>query len=279
VYSRGLGPYFLTGTHHQQVVHGRAPRHRGVQVGTVVRVFSDGVHVKCLHTIKRGDGLVFDAATWRSPEEPEEGSSVYEVQGVSRDVVPLQFGRNAVDFARIRAGDLVWRSFDPALPRRLKRLTEATTPVSTRPVSFAVTARSGAPLQLVAQTANGHSPRVTGIVPLALAQHRALDEVFLREHLGKLGGTPFHLEAVTLDSAEPLFVPVSEVNALRRQVVEQLMALQTSYETPPTYRVVADTLAQLQPSVTLPTPAQVHVLVRTPEQLEAALAVRPAPRR
>jgi U32 family peptidase len=276
VYSRGLGPYFLTGTNHQQVVHGRAPRHRGVQVGTVVRVLSDGVHVKYLHPLKCGDGLVFDAAAWRSPEEPEEGGSVYEVQAVSRDVVLLQFGHHAVDFTRIRAGDLVWRSFDPTLPRRLKRLTEATTPVYTRPVSFAVTARSGAPLQLAAQTANGHSAGVTGIVPLAPAQHRALDEAFLREHLGKLGGTPFYLEAVTLDSAEPLFVPVSEVNALRRQVVEQLMALQTSYETPPTYRVVADTLAQLQPSVALPTPAQVHVLVRTPEQLEAALAARPA---
>src|SRR5437867_8525778 len=107
VYSRGLGPYFLTGTNHQQVVRGRTPRHRGVQVGKVVRVLSDGVHVKCLHTIKRGDGLVFDAAAWRSPEEPEEGGSVYEMQPVSRYVVLLQFGRGAVDFTRIRVGDLV----------------------------------------------------------------------------------------------------------------------------------------------------------------------------
>jgi hypothetical protein len=54
------------------------------------------------------------------------------------------------------------------------------------------------------------------------------------------------------------------------------MALQTSRETLQTYRVVAHTLAQLQPPVARPTPVQVHVLVRTPEQLEAALAVRPA---
>jgi hypothetical protein len=74
-----------------------------------------------------------------------------------------------------------------------------------------------------------------------------------------------HLEAMTLDSAEPLFVPVSEVNALRRQVVEQLMTLQTSRETPQTYHVVADTLAQLQPPVAPPAPPQVRVLVRTPE--------------
>src|SRR6185295_8289811 len=38
VYSRGLGPHFLTGTNHQAVVQGRAPRHRGVLMGRVVRV-------------------------------------------------------------------------------------------------------------------------------------------------------------------------------------------------------------------------------------------------
>ena len=195
---------------------------------------------------------------------------------MSQDVVLLQFGRNAVDFARIRVGDLVWRSLDPALPRRLKRLTEATSPVYTRPVSFAVTAHLGEPLQLTAQTEKGHSARATGTVRLAPAQRRALDEAFLREHLGKLGGTPFHLDTVTLDSAEPFFVPVSEVNTLRRQAVEQLIAVQTSHETRQTYRVVADTLAQLTPAVAPLAPPQVHVLVRTPEQLEAALAMRPA---
>jgi putative protease len=30
VYSRGLGPFFVTGPNHQKVVQGRAPRHRGV---------------------------------------------------------------------------------------------------------------------------------------------------------------------------------------------------------------------------------------------------------
>ena len=41
VYSRGLGPFFLTGTNHQAVVEGRAPRHRGVLMGRVVRVTDD----------------------------------------------------------------------------------------------------------------------------------------------------------------------------------------------------------------------------------------------
>jgi len=46
VYSRGLGPFFLTGTNHQSVVDGRAPRHRGVEMGRVARVTPDCVEIE-----------------------------------------------------------------------------------------------------------------------------------------------------------------------------------------------------------------------------------------
>src|SRR5271170_6677514 len=46
VYSRGLGAFFLTGTNHQTVVEGRAPRHRGVKIGRVTRVEPDHVMVE-----------------------------------------------------------------------------------------------------------------------------------------------------------------------------------------------------------------------------------------
>src|SRR3954451_12435136 len=46
VYSRGLGPFFLTGTNHQAVVSGRAPRHRGVLMGRVLRVTEAGVVIE-----------------------------------------------------------------------------------------------------------------------------------------------------------------------------------------------------------------------------------------
>src|SRR5205085_2824592 len=43
VYSRGLGPYFISGTNHQAVVNGRSPRHRGVLMGRVTEVLDDSV--------------------------------------------------------------------------------------------------------------------------------------------------------------------------------------------------------------------------------------------
>lgn len=277
VYSRGLGPYFLTGTNHQQVVRGRAPRHRGVQVGEVTRVVPEVIHVRWQHPIKHGDGLVFDAAAWRSPDEPEEGGRVYAVEDLGANLVALHFRRGTLDARRIRVGDLVWRSADPALSKRLKPLVEADSPVYTRPLTWHVTAQAGVPLQVSAQTAEGHQASATGTVPLAPAQRRGLDTTLCREHLGKLGGTPFHLETLTLESPEALFVPVSELNILRRQVVAQLVAQRTAPAVRATTPVVADTLAQMAPSSTASTsPAQVHVLVRTPAQLDAALTTRPA---
>src|SRR5689334_9335247 len=46
VYSRGLGPFFMSGTNHQAVVNGRAPRHRGVRMGRVARVQPDRVLIE-----------------------------------------------------------------------------------------------------------------------------------------------------------------------------------------------------------------------------------------
>src|SRR5215471_15173843 len=45
-YSRGLGPWFLTGTNHQAVVKGRSPRHRGVWMGRVAQIADQSVVIE-----------------------------------------------------------------------------------------------------------------------------------------------------------------------------------------------------------------------------------------
>ena len=84
-YSRGLGAHFISGTNHQAVVNGRAPRHRGVLMGRVARVLDGSIIIApepstAPSPLKPGDGVVFDSADWRSPEEPEEGGRVYQVR-------------------------------------------------------------------------------------------------------------------------------------------------------------------------------------------------------
>src|ERR1700675_890792 len=120
VYSRGLGAYFISGVNHQKVVTGRSPRHRGVHICTVTAVHSAGVRVQpaAAHEIapvKAGDGVVFDAADWRSPQEEEEGGRVYSVSPQLDGTLELSFANHALNFSRIRPGDLVCRTHNPDL--------------------------------------------------------------------------------------------------------------------------------------------------------------------
>lgn len=278
VYSRGLGPYFLTGTNHQAVVNGRAPRHRGVRIGRVVRVGSDRVVLETsdeqqIAPLKAGDGVVFDAADWRSPGEPEEGGRVYQVSALRDGRLELQFGNGAVDFDRIRVGDLVWRTRDPDLERIVRPYTQATAPVSRQPLSVKVAAREGEPL-----ATEWHLVKRPEIVvdvdsaePLGKAQNRAVSREYLAEQLGRLGNTPYELAEVEAEIVGSPFAAPSLLNQMRREAVDKLQALQAMQ--PP--RVVRDPRTALAVCPPRPVAAagdtQIHLLVRTPQQLDAAI--------
>ncbi len=286
VYSRGLGPYFIGGVNHQQVVTGRTPRHRGVLMGRIERVLADRVWVKptpkpaAQSPLKAGDGVVFDAADWRSPEQPEEGGRVYHVQPARGNLLELTFGNGAVNFTRIRPGDLLWRSHDPDIDRLARPYTAAHLPLRTQPVHVAVQATTGAPLALTWWLAAEPARRVTvtSPEPLASATQRALDHPSLRQQLGRLGGTPYTLGEVNAQIEGQPFVPAALLNQLRRQAVAQLQQAQT--ERTPLVQAPLPALQELlpppRPTPAQPPPAQLHLLVRTPAQLEAALRVRPS---
>lgn len=283
IYSRGLGPFFLTGTDHQAVVRGRAPRHRGVLIGRVISAGRDSVTVEPssahrISPLKPGDGLVFDAADWRSPEEAEEGGRLFELESAGGSLL-LRFARGAVNFDRIRPGDLLWRTDDPALDRLLRPLLEPSAPLRKQFVDVEVFAEAGE--RLTARWKLAERPAIEVYVhslePLAPAQNRALDPDSLREQFSRLGNTPYELGSLQLHSSKPAFVPASLLNHLRREAVERLQSLQEQsvrHEVRPPEGIVQRLLAgeAAPPSSAGPL---LHLLVRTPEQLDAAIALRP----
>jgi len=267
VYSRGLGPHFLLGTNHQSVVQGRAPRHRGVLMGKVARLTENGVVLDRPSHLKPGDGVVLDAADWRSPQEPEEGGRVFEVRNGE-----LRFGNGVLNFQRIRRGDLVWRTHDPDLDKLVRPYIEASTPVRKQPVSVRVIAREG--MVLVTEWRVGDvEVAVESDAPLGTASHRAVDEQYLREQLGRLGNTPYELTGVELEIAGHPFAPSSLLNRMRRGAVEKLQVAQGAK---PNGQAKACPTQRREACSGLPTSTSLHLLVRTLAQLEAAIDIRPA---
>ncbi len=280
VYSRGLGPFFMTGTNHQAVVNGRAPRHRGVEMGRVTRVETEYVTIEssdahAISPLKPGDGIVFDAADWRSPEEPEEGGRIFELAAKSGRI-ELRFANGAVNFDRIRTGDRVWRTHDPDLDRAARPFIDAASPLAKQPLSIRVIAKEGAALETEWSLAK--HPELSVIVksaaPLNRAQNRGLSLESLRAQFDRLGNTPYQLADLSLDIEGSPFAPVSMLNQLRREAVDQLQELQARA---PSVEIREAKLPAPRIRQTCdPGDPQIHLLVRTPEQLDAAIELRPA---
>jgi U32 family peptidase len=287
VYSRGLGPFFLSGTNHQAVVAGRSPRHRGVLCGRVTQVYKDRVlieptDIQGIAPLKPGDGLVFDAADWRSPQLEEEGGHLYEVKPAGK-LLDLRFGNREIDFTRIRPGDWVWRTHDVNTDKAAKSFIQPQSPLHKQPVQVQLITHEGAPLRMTWTLAqkpeiqvNVQSPE-----PLTRANNRTVTAEYLYQQLDRLGNTAYRLDSVTADIQGDPFIPGSLLNRLRQEAVEQLGSQQARLPqvlTNHPLQTLDNALSNVvrEPAVTEDDAIHLHLLVRTPEQLEAALTLKPS---
>ncbi|MEP6961883.1 MAG: DUF3656 domain-containing protein, partial [Acidobacteriota bacterium] len=178
----------------------------------------------------------------------------------------------AVNGARIRAGDLVWRTDDPDIAKLARPYTAANSPVAKQAVDVRVVAREGAALEITWSVGGVHVT-VRSAEVLGAAQNRALGVELLRDQLGRLGNTPYLLREVDAVIEGSPFVAASVLNQLRRDAVELLQEMQG--------RVVEREMHS--PSLRVSDRAemravepQLHLLVRNAAQLDAALGAKPA---
>ncbi len=264
VFSRGFSHGFLDGVNHQVLVKGLSPKKRGIPLGHVARVDGARVAMRLEGPMKPGDGIVFD---YGRPQDEEPGGRVTHVWRDGRRVdtadAPAFVEFEVHDCPPPQAGWRVWKTGDPAIDRALRATFER---VARRvPIDATVEEANG---QLCLTLSDGVH-RVSGVAgPLQEARSRPLTADYLRDHLGRLGTTPFELRALDVRLGN-VMLPVSLLNDLRRRLAADL---ETVRKANPGYARVPDALSRLR--VTMPrvdAAPQLVVLCRTLEQVEAAL--------
>ena len=147
--------------------------------------------------LKPGDGVVFDAADWRSPQEPEEGGRVFEV-AVREGRLELRFGNGAIDAGSASAA-AIWfgaRTIRISIKRcALFERRHAGPQAAVRGAGDG--ARRCAAGSRMARRAKSRVT-VRSPEPLGQPRNRALDTEFLQEQFGRLGNTPYELSAIEL---------------------------------------------------------------------------------
>jgi putative protease len=203
--------------------------------------------------------VVFDTG---GDTDHEQGGRIWQI----RDNC-LFFERGHIDFDRLKPGDKVWKTSDPQLERQLKRTFKGVIPLPKTRIDLTVTGAVGKPL-----TVEANGIRVSSSMPLQTAFKRPLTEKSLRDQLSRLGETDFVLGELHNKLVGQTILPVSELNRLRRELVEKIQsAPQESAPPRPTLTPVLPALLANIPREEVDGPPQLVALCRTMDQLAAAL--------
>ena len=222
IFSRGNTPGMMLGRSGRDYITRSHPDNHGVQLGVVVGREAGDLIIDATTPVEQGDGLGFE------PPDGVKGTAVGFAASDIRTVRANGTGTRQAIATRtqVPAGWTVYRTSHAALlDRARKSFAELSAPEKGRRtrLDVRVFGRAGAPLKVVA-TADGEQISARGEVPLSLARAHALDAVRLREQLGRLGETPFALGDVdTAGLGGGLFLPVSDMNHIRQEIVTELM--------------------------------------------------------
>ena len=200
-FNRGFTDYFL---------HGRAPVHSfdtpksiGQEIGRVVRCAGRAFEAETSEPLHAGDGLCF------FDEQGElQGLRVNRVEG--RSVFPATM-------PRLRVGTRLYRNLDFAFEKTLSK------PTAERRLDLSVRFGEQANgFRIEARDESGVEVAFDFDCPKEAAQTPQAANI--ERQLGKLGTTPFRLAHFELDWAAECFIPSSQLSAVRREMVERLLA-------------------------------------------------------
>jgi putative protease len=213
-FSRGLYTGWMHGVNHQELVGAYYGKKRGTLLGKVDQWQDNAVLVKGLPKhVKAGDGVVFENL---NNTNDEYGARILAVDG---EWILLPREKRLED--KLREGQRIFKTGDQAMNARLRRSFEKENlPVRhKKPWYLKVEGKLGEKLRVsdVRESTMG----VESQVILQKAEKHSLSAEVVKQQLGRLGGTSYELVEIEWQVEDGLMLPVSELNRMRRSLVEQ----------------------------------------------------------
>jgi len=197
-FSRGFTTYFLESR--KEMASRFTPKSVGKKIGLVTGVDASSFKISSTEKLSNGDGICFFA------NRQLVGTNINQVEG-SR-IIP-----NSMD--GITKGTEIFRNFDKAFNDALAREVA-------RKVEAKVSLVLQGELRLIATDEDGtvaSLPINDEITPATNPEKAAQTWV---EQLSKSGDSMFHIGAVGIELAPAPFLPVGKINALRRELLQNL---------------------------------------------------------
>ena len=194
------------------------PNNRGTRLGRVARIEAGQLSLKLEAALHPGDGIEF--WTGRGREGVTVGliwkDQTEVTEGLPGETVQIEFMGIA------QPGDRVFKTNDALLMEKARQSFQEGREQRKNPLSMRLSGHEGERLRLEGID-NERSVTVYSTTLAQKALKRPLTRDYAFQQLGRLGTTPFWLDKLELEIDEGIMLPVSDLNEMRRLVVEELL--------------------------------------------------------
>ena len=236
----------------------KSPNHQGIMIGKVIGVKNGKVGIKLNgDNLCQEDGIRFKNANI--------GMIVNRLYDKKRMLVH-QVSQGNICYVDVKdyveVGDIVLKTVSITLNKSLEEYSYKKIDIDLK-----VICKIGCPLRI--EMTDGENVVVRESVLSEKAIHQGVSEENFRKQLGKLGNTPFILRNMKIDKDDNVFVRLSVLNEIRRELVEELINLRKGKQIHEVKIVEVDKWKES--SVKVNNKCFLHVLVRNEEQLNVCI--------
>ncbi|MFM2111738.1 MAG: hypothetical protein RLZZ271_398 [Pseudomonadota bacterium] len=217
-FNRGSTDYFVNGRK-EDIGAFDTPKHVGSPLGWVTRVHADGFELQTLDelgdvVLHNGDGL-----TYYDLQKELVGVPLNRVEPLGKQQWRVFPKDPMAQFKDLRKNTELNRNRDMSWLRQLEKKSS-----ERRIGAWLTLSPCAGGVQLQATDEDGTTVSRTLQLQDQTASDAAKNQASLEAAMAKLGGTDFEAIAVDASAVRELFIQVSQLNALRREAVADLMA-------------------------------------------------------
>lgn len=194
------------------------PNHIGLKIGKVISVNNKKIKIKLEGVLNQEDGIRF-----------LESGKGFICNYLYNDKDKLINSSDDIVYLDNKIGlttcDTVYKTQDKKLIESLEKYEE-----KHLPLRFKLTARKNKVLTLEATSLESKVLVTGNIVEEAISNPISAERIKLQ--LERLGNSPFYLEKLDLDIDDDIFIPVKNLNEIRREAVSKIISIKENTDNP-----------------------------------------------
>lgn len=218
-FNRGYTDYFVN-KRKEKIGSWDSPKSQGQYIGKVLELKANGYIIENYEMLNNGDGLFFINA-----EGEADGTQINVI--FNNLVIPNTF-------KPLPIGTVIYRNSDAEFNKMVEKENSAVRKIGAT-LRFAEVENG---FLLTATDEDGHQASATLVTAKEIAKSAESTQPNIKKNLAKTGNTPFEVENIEVVFSQNWFLPISKINEIRREVLDQLVEVRVKEYHREEYQIV-----------------------------------------